>query len=176
MKHQRSRAKHIKNNNVCIINVCIGIINVSSMLHQCRIAVSLMNKPVYLTTIMNHQCYQCVLDWGIRGKPPEEKSPNSTIFTLPSFLVSRSAGLLLNQGVQQFYFPLSPLVVDKIHFYSKAFIFPLMPKKLADSKARLTVNKQTTQGQQQRPTVATIQLTIHSPGLNSLMLSFQPQL
>ena len=37
------------------------------MLHRCRIVVSLMSKPVFLmTTIINHQCYQCVLDWGIQ--------------------------------------------------------------------------------------------------------------
>ena len=44
----------------------IEIINFSSMLHRCRIVVSLMNRLAFLmTTLMNHQCYQCVLDWGM---------------------------------------------------------------------------------------------------------------
>ena len=48
-----------------IINVCTKIINVSSMLLGCRIVVSLLNRPAFfITTLMNHQCYQCVLDWG----------------------------------------------------------------------------------------------------------------
>ena len=48
-----------------IINICIEITNVSSMLRWCWIVVSLLNRPVFLmTTLMNHQCYQCVLNWG----------------------------------------------------------------------------------------------------------------
>ena len=52
-----------------IVNVWLEIINISLMLHWCRIVVSLMNTPLSLmTTFMNHQCYQCVLDWGQDNK------------------------------------------------------------------------------------------------------------
>ena len=65
--HQRnvnvSKISRVK--TLMTINACIEIINVSLMLHRCGIIVSLMNRPVFLmTTLMNHQCYQCVLDWG----------------------------------------------------------------------------------------------------------------
>ena len=63
MNHKFSKISTLK--ALMIISVFIEIMNVSSMLHHCRIVVSLMNRPVFLmTTLMNHQCYQFVLDWG----------------------------------------------------------------------------------------------------------------
>ena len=57
MEHQSFRAYDIKN------------INDPWFLprnHRCRILLSLMNRPIFLmTTLMNHQRYQCILDWGI---------------------------------------------------------------------------------------------------------------
>ena len=49
-----------------MFNDFIEIINVLSMLHRCRIVIFLMNRPVFSIRIsMNHQNYQCVLDWGL---------------------------------------------------------------------------------------------------------------
>ena len=47
-----------------IKNVCIEIINLSSMLHGYRTVVSSMNGLVFsMTTSINHECCQCDLDW-----------------------------------------------------------------------------------------------------------------
>ena len=48
-----------------IFYVCIKIINLSSILHRCRIVVSLVNMTVLsITTSMTDQCFQCVPDGG----------------------------------------------------------------------------------------------------------------
>ena len=65
-----------------IINVCIEIINVSSRLHRWRIVVSLLKEQAcfLMTTLMNHQCYQCVLDWGGAWSEMKEKLEKLTPF------------------------------------------------------------------------------------------------
>ena len=48
--------------------VFIENINFSSMLHRCRIVVSLMIRPFFMTTSMNHKYDHCVLNWGRQNK------------------------------------------------------------------------------------------------------------
>ena len=58
-----SRDKHIKNNidHLYLHRNHQCFINVASMSHRC-----LFNEQArfLMTTLMNHQCYHCVLDWG----------------------------------------------------------------------------------------------------------------
>ena len=86
MKHQCFRDKEIKNINepYCLHRNDRCFINVASMSHRC-----LCNEQacffLLMTTLMNHQCYQGVLDWGSDGQLQKSGSDSPLVVVYGRF-------------------------------------------------------------------------------------------